>query len=307
MHGLPRFTLTVLLIIIMTGCATPTQIIPTPTAIQPSPTAAQPPTEPAFTNKLIYDTPGMYKVIVETVHYPTINGKTETLPMDIFYPPDRRPDELLPAVILANGFPYSPEIGRRTFKWYPSWGRLIASSGLIAVAYDTQNAGDLEAVIGYMQQEGADLGIDGSRLGFFSTSSHGGLASSFAFQEDREYLKFAVFYYAYILTPDNFYRDAFNRGCASYGCLGDELPDVKQLRTDLPVLVVRCGKDAYDNREVIDHFTQLATEAGVPLTLINFDEGGHGFDLSIAMSEDYTNKAIGIIKQTLEFMKTHAS
>jgi dienelactone hydrolase len=305
MNGLARFTFPVLVIVMLTGCATPTQILPARTAKPPSPT--QPPADATFTNKLIYDTPGMYTVIVETVQYPTINGKTETLSMDIFYPPDRQPGELLPAVILVNGFAFSRDIGKRTFKWYPSWGRLIASSGLIAVAYDTQNAGDLEAVIGYIQQKGTDLGIDGSRVGFFSTSSHGGLASSFAFQEDREYLKFAVFYYAYILTPDNFYREAFNRGCASSGCLGDELPDVKQLRNDLPVLVVRCGKDAYDSREVIDHFNQLATEAGVPLTLIKFDEAGHGFDLSILMSEDYTNKAIKIIQQTLEFMKTQAS
>ena len=41
-------------------------------------------------------------------------------------------------------------------------------------------------------------------------SSHGGLATSFAFQEDRKYIKFAVFYYAWIMTPDNFMRHQEN-------------------------------------------------------------------------------------------------
>jgi len=299
MNGLARFTITVLLVIILTGCTNPTQILPTKTA-----------TLPPFNNVLVYDIPEMYKVIVETVQYPTLNGTTETLPMDVFYPSDRRPTELLPAVILVNGFPYNSELNSRTSVSFPSWGHLIASYGLIAVAYDTRNASDLEAVIKYIQQEGADLGIDGSKLGFWSMSSHGGLASSFAFQEDREYLKFAVFYYAFIITPDNFMRDVETAGCAQDGCLGAELPDVKRLRNDLPVLVVRCGGDSPDALAVTDHFTQLATEAGVPLTLLNFDEGGHAFDWTTTFYGIFGNlkdKAIGIIKQTLEFMKAHVS
>jgi dienelactone hydrolase len=312
MNAVARFTIAVLLVAMLTGCATPSQILPSPTATLqptlPSPTATQLPPEPPFTNILVYDPPEMYKVIVETVQYPTLGDPSKTLPMDVFYPPDRRPAELLPAVVLVNGFPYSLEYGSRTFGSLPSWGRLIASYGLIAVAYETHNASDLEAVIGYIQQKGPDLGIDGSRLGFWSMSSHGGLASSFAFQENREYLKFAVFYYAWIMTPDNFMREEENTACVQYGCLGAELPDVKRLRNDLPVLVVRCGEDSAVGIAEADHFAQLATEAGVPLTLINFDEGSHTFDWrDTSVFGDVKDRAIEIIQQTLEFMKTHAS
>jgi dienelactone hydrolase len=249
----------------------------------------------------------MYKVVVETLQYPTINGTTETLPMDVFYPSGQRPTELSPAVILVNGFPNNMEYNSRTYGAFPSWGRLIASYGLMAVAYDTRNANDLEAVIKYIREEGADFGINGGKLGLWSNSSNGGLASSFAFQEGREYLKFAVFYYAWILTPDNFNRDYENAVCMLFRCLGTELPDVKRLRNDLPVLAVRCGKDEPDNNALIDNFARLATEAGVPLTLINFDEGSHLFDWSSTSTGDVKDKAIGVIQQTLEFMKMHAS
>jgi acetyl esterase/lipase len=175
------------------------------------------------------------------------------------------------------------------------------------VAYDTNNKDDLENIIKHIQQNGADLGIDGNRLGFFSMSSSGGLASNVAFQEGRKYLKFAVFYYAWIMTPDNFERDQEDVASKQFGCLCAELPGVKQLRTDLPVLAVRPGRDSTHNVAVIDHFAELAKEAGVPLTLIRFDQGIHAFDwFNRTPPGENRDKAVEIIKQTLEFMKEHA-
>jgi hypothetical protein len=248
----------------------------------------------------------MYDVSVETVQYPTLGGKTDTLSMDIFYPPDHKPGEILPAVIVVNGWPNKADWGSKSYATYQSWGRLIASSGLIAVAYDTRNENDLEAVINSIKKNGAKLGIDGNRLGFWSNSSSSGLASNFAFQEGREYLKFAVFYYPWIMTPDNFEREEEDATCRQMGCLGPQLPDVKQLRTDLPLFVVRPGKDNPHNLAIVDHFTELATEAGIPLTLIKLNEGYHGFDLKKFSFGPTRDKAIEIIKQTLEFMKEHA-
>jgi acetyl esterase/lipase len=182
---------------------------------------------------------------------------------------------------------------------------LIAASGLLAVAYDTNNKDDLENIIKHIQQNGADLGIDNNRLGFFSMSSSGGLASNVAFREERKYLKFAVFYYAFIMTPDNFEREVEDAACKQVGCLGAELSDVKQLRTDLPLLVVRLGRD--NGLAQLDHFTEFAKEAGVPLTLLRFDQGIHGFDyFNKTPPGENRDKAIEIIKQTLEFMKEHA-
>jgi dienelactone hydrolase len=306
MSGLARTTFTVLLIVLLSGCATPAQILPTPASpsviSKPTPTSAA-----AFKNILIYDAPTMDKVIIDTVKYPALSDPSKTLLMDVFYPSDRQTLGLLPAVILVNGFPNSGKYRGRTLDLFQSWGRLVASSGLIAVAFDSQNASDLDAVIRYLQQKGADIGIDGSKLGLWAASASAGLASSFAFQDGKEYLKFVVFYYPWIMTPDNYLREEENAACLKIGCLGVQLADVKQLRNDLPVLVVRCGRDTPDNIAVIDHFAQLATEAGVPLTLVDFDEGHHAFDQRTVSEGENNAQAAEIIQQTLMFMKEHAS
>ena len=302
MTGTVRFTFIAVLIVFLTACATPSQILST---LSPSTESSKPfqSNSANFKNILVYDSPKMYQVVVEMVQYPTLSDQSTTLPMDVFYPSERQSSELLPAVILVNGFPNSGKYKGRTLDLFQSWGRLVASYGLVAVAFDSQNASDLDAVIGYIQKKGADLGIDGSKLGLWAAASSAGLASSYAFQDGRDYLKFVVLYYPWILTPDNFLREEENAICYKIGCLGAQLPDVEQLRIDLPVLVVRCGHDTPDNIAVIDHYAQLATEAGVPLTLVNFDEGRHSFDQRTVSEGEISNEATEIVQQTLEFMK----
>jgi dienelactone hydrolase len=302
MNRFAHITIIALLIVILTACATPAQILST---LSPSTESSKPIQSSAanFKNILVYDSPMMYKVVVETVQYPSLSDQSKTLLMDIFYPSDREPSELLPVVILVNGFPNSGKFKGSSLDSFQSWGHLIASYGLIAVAFDSQSASDLDAVVEYIRQKGADIGIDGNKIGLWAAASSAGLASSYAFQADRNFLKFVVLYYPWIMTPDNYLREELNAACFKIGCLGAQLPDVEQLRSDLPVLVVKCGRDTPDNIAVIDHFTQLATEAGVPLTLVDFDEGHHSFDQRTVSEGEISNEATEIIQQTLEFMK----
>ena len=318
MNGLVRFTFTLLLIGILAGCAAPTQILPTPTATLPSPTATLPlptpmpkPTRTQFVNPLIYDIPEMYQVNIETVQYHTLNDPSLTLPMDIYYPPNRQADQPLPAVILPNTW-------QRSGKWYlenehellvlfEGWGRIIAANGLIAVTYDTLYPNDLEAVVRHIQQNSTEYGIDGNQLGLFAGSAGTVLEGSFAYQENREYIKFAVFYYGSVIMPDSPGRQDWDVFCIELGCYSAELPEIKQLRTNLPILLVRCvGGESEIDLADIDYFIQLATEQKVPLTLIRFDEGSHAFDLKVNSFGDVKTKGIEIVKQTIEFMKSNA-
>jgi dienelactone hydrolase len=275
----------------------------------PSPTATLAPTQPPFENILVYDQPEMYQVTVKTVQYQTLSQPPKMLAMDVYYPPDWQPGLRRPAVLFANDFPLSSELGKcgRTCYSYPSWGRLVAANGLIAVTYDSEQFTDVEAAAEHIRSNGADLGIDEDRLGVMGVSADASLAESFAYQANRDYVKFVVIYYGYLLTPDNLMRDEFNKAGLQGGFYAAELPDVKQLRTDLPILVVRCGRDHSLDLKSTDHFVQLAEEAGVPLTLIRFDEGSHVFDVIDVSFGQVKVKAIEVIKQTLEFMKTHAS
>jgi dienelactone hydrolase len=295
----------------------PTVTVPPPTAtpvpptatVPPPPTVPPAPTQPSFENMLVYDMPEMYQVKIKTFQFQTLHQPPELLTMDVYYPPNWQPGSRLPAVLMANSFPLSAEFGKcgRNCYSYPSWGRLIAANGLIAVTYDTKYANDLEALAKYVRANGVDLGIDGDRLGVMGVSSDAPLAESFAYQEGRDYVKFGVFYYGYLLAPDNFMRDAYNALCYQINCYGAELPDVKQLRVDLPVFVVRCGNDEDFNKEPVDRFAQLATKTGVPLTFVRFDEGSHVFDTLEGSTGQVRVKAAEIVKQTLEFMKAAAS
>lgn len=318
MNGLVRFTFTLLLIGILAGCAEPTQILPTPTATLPSPTATlqiptptPKPTVTQFVNLWIYDIPEMYQVNIETVQYPTLNDPSQTLPMYIFYPPDRQADQLLPAVLLVNAWKQNgrwlnliPTLG--LLSNFEGWGRIIAANGLIAVAYETLYPNDLEAVVNHIQQNSSELGIDGNRLGLYGMSSTTVPEGAFAYQENREYLKFAVFYYGNPELPDAPGKKETDDFCAVWDCYSVELPEITQLRTDLPVLLVRCGDDSEVNLADIDYFIRIATEQGVPLTLIRFDEGSHGFDYKNKSFGEVKTKGIEIIKQTIEFMKSNA-
>lgn len=306
MNRLAHITIIALLMVLLIACATPAQISSTPVSPSSATKTIQN-TAAIFTNILVYNSPKMYEVVVETVQYPTQVDPTKTLPMDIFYPSDQQSAELLPAVILVNGFPNSGKYKGSSLDSFQSWGHLIASYGLIAVAFDSQSASDLNAVVEFIRQKGADIGIDGNKIGLWAAASSAGLASSYAFQGDRNYLKFIVLYYPWIMTPDNFLREKENAACFKIGCLAAQLPDVEQLRNDLPVLIVRCGRDTPDHIAVIDHFTQLATKAGVPLTLVNFDEGHRSFDQGSVSEGEINTKATEIIRQTLEFMKDHAN
>ena len=247
----------------------------------------------------------MLRVTIKAEEFYTFSDPAEILHMDIFYPPNRPAGTLLPVVIFPNPFPLTadPEIaplGRRSYESFQAYGRMFAANGLAAVAYDTLHVNDLEAVVKHLQDNSARLGIDSSRLGFFSISSWAALASSFAYQENRSYLKFVVFYYGFILTPENAGRKNADDLAVQYRFYGPELPDVTRIRTDLPVLVVRCGKN--DN-ESTDQFIQDAEAQGAPLTVIRFDEGVHGFDW---IGEGSGERGIEIIKQTIDFVKTHA-
>lgn len=250
---------------------------------------------------LAYSLPQMDKVTVrhEIYHY----AGDKPLTMDIYYPPVMGKEEKSPAVIFVMGYADSSPVTKGPLKDLAqiiSWGRLTAASGLIAVTYQTERPDDLEALVAYIRKRAADLRIDPGRIGLWSCSGNCLTAVSFAMNESLGNLKFAVFYYGLMLTPDNWLRKEINALCAPRGCYAAELKDVVQLRSDLPLLVVRAGRDniPYVN-DSIDHFIDAARIKGVPLTRIDFENGVHAFDAQ----QKSEPRAGEIVKQTLEFMK----
>jgi acetyl esterase/lipase len=284
----------------------PTPIPPTNTPAPtdtPQPTARRTSLSDLPTDTLALSLPGMKQIVVSHVDYPSADGSP--LPLDIYTPPDSAGRDPLPVVVFVMGTAdWAPYLSYplKEESQYISWGRLVAASGLIAITYQTERHDDLEAVMAWIQENGHLYGMDPHRIGLWSCADNSPTAVSFAMQEARDYLKFAVFYYGQMLTPDNEFRDGINEMCARSGCYAAELKDVTQLRTDLPLLIVRGGREPmlrYVN-DSIDHFLDFALAGDVDVTLIEFEEGRHRFE-----EEMRTNpRSAEIIEQTLEFMKT---
>jgi dienelactone hydrolase len=261
-----------------------------------------------FHNALVYGLPDMEKVVVRNVEYRS-HGDTP-LTMDIYYPPGAKADARLPAVIFVMGYKdTSPVIGGsplKDFFQYRAWGRLTAASGLVAIMYQTLQFDDLAGVVEYIKENAESLNVDDERLGLWSCSGNSATAVSFAMQKERDYLRFSVFYYGFLLTPDNRLREEINRVCGPRGCYAEELENVVQLRPDLPLLIVRAGLDSVDFiNESIDHFVSVALDANAPFTLVNFPEGIHGFDIEEWWPDSPHCRSGEIVRQTLAFMRSN--
>lgn len=254
------------------------------------------------TDTLALSLPGMDEVVVTHPTYPSAAGSP--LPLDVYSPPAASGSDSLPVVIFVMGFPDSaPTLGGplKEKTQYISWGRLVAASGLIAITYQTERHDDLEAVVAWIQENGHLYHMDPQRIGLWSCADSSPTAMSFAMQEDRDYLKFAVVYYGQMLTPDNRFRDGINDMCSRSGCYAAELEDVTQLRRDLPLLIVQGRRRpmlGYVN-DSIDHFVDVARASDVNLTLIEFKEGKDSFEELMKTHP----RSVEIIEDTLAFMK----
>lgn len=263
----------------------------------------------SFRNALVYSLPDMERVVVQNLEYRNV-GNTP-LTMDVYFPPNIEADARLPVVIFVMGFSDSAAsrlVGSplKDSGPYLSWGRLTAASGLIATTYQTQQADDLGALVEYIRQNAVSLNVDADRVGIWACSGNVPAAISFVMQDGRDYIKFAVLYYGFMLTPDNELREQVNGQCASLGCYAAELEDVKYLRNDLPLLIVRAGLERYPYlNESIDHFVRVATEGGATLALVDHAEGIHGFDITEFWTTAPHERSGEIVRQTLEFMRSN--
>ena len=107
--------------------------------------------------------------------------------MDLYYPADSTAGARLPAVVFVLGYSDAgigmPKVlGWPRFKEWAlctSWGQLAAASGIVAITYTNREpTADLLALLRYIRQNAATLGIDENRIGLYASSGHVPLAFS---------------------------------------------------------------------------------------------------------------------------------
>ncbi len=251
------------------------------------------------TIRVVYQIPAMEKVsIKQELVYKTTDGKDLTF--DAYYPPDFKGETRLPVVILVLG--YADDVFSKKLKdWevYKDWAKLFAAFGMAAINYSTQQpAMDIDDLILHIRENAEDLKLDENSIGIWSCSGNVLTALSVLMDERKEHLKCAILYYGIMMTPDQKFSDTILKLNKILSFSTEGLEKIKKFHKNLPLLIVRSGKDREDLNQTNDYFVSRAISNNVPLTFINYTEGRHAFDVY-----DDNAKSRDIIQQTLKFMK----
>src|SRR5437899_2426424 len=233
--------------------------------------------------RVVYRLPAADAVKIERDRpYATANSAART--MDLYYPPDVDAGTRRPAVVIVLGYSdagYQKAVGCR-FKemaFTVDWARLIAASGMIAVAYTNEEpAADFSSMLQYVRAHAATLGIDERRVGLFGVSGSGPLTLSALMRPDLQ-VRCAAFGWAYLMDLDgaSHVAEAAKQWRFANACEGRTLADI---RVDVPIFIARAGKDQFAGvNAALDRFVDRALAANLPITLVNHATAPHAFDL----------------------------
>ena len=230
----------------------------------------------------------------------------DALSFDLYLPPTAPGAPPPPAVVLVAGYPDDGMLRVlgcrfREMGSTRSWARLIAASGMAAIAYvNREPAADARALLRALYGGGASLGIDPARLGLWASSGNAPLALSLLMDTAPSELRCAALCYPYTLDleGDTSVAEAsrtFGFANPAAGRSVDDLP------RQTPLLIARAGRDEMRGlNDGVDRFVAAALARNVPLELINHAEAPHAFDLfhdSAATRE--------AIRQVLAFLRSH--
>ncbi len=263
----------------------------------------QVPPSDAFTRRVCLQLGGMDDV---TVRRDVAYGSHGRLLMDVYYPPDHTGDGRWPAVIIVAGYPgtIEPRPTTLTYKeigWTVSMCRLIAMSGLVAIAYTNRDpASDLRTLFGHVHDDAGSLRIDPARIGVVAVSGNAPTALSAVMQDAPRTPACAVFGYGCLLDLDGAtdVADASRQFGFANPVAGRTVAD---LRRDVPLLITRAGHDQFPAMNAsIDRFIRQGLIENLPITLVNHAEGPHAFDLF-----DDSRTSRELVRQTLRFLRQH--
>jgi hypothetical protein len=218
---------------------------------------------------------------VEVRHQIPYGGTGQTL--DVYYPAVAASSAR--AVILVSGL---SDIGAQQFfgcrinemESVISWAKLFAASGVAAVTYTTGEdpTSDVRTLIDHLAQSGDEIGIAAGRVALWACSSHvpNGLGLLMAAPQR---IACAAFCYGFMLDLDgsSAVAEAQRKWRFANPARGKS---VAGLPSDVPLLIVRAGRDAFSEiNPSIDRFVAHALARNLPIQLVNHATGAHGFDV----------------------------
>jgi hypothetical protein len=214
------------------------------------------------TRRVLYEIPGMESVRVERSTFPGANG--EPLPLEIYEATHPLGDCV---VALVEGVPdagFEKHVGCKfmEMEWTIDMARLIAASGMTAITHSNREA-EPDA-IALMKHFGAKY----RKVGMWSTSGNGPVA---------------------LVAASHAAAAVLNN------------PITKDFCPDTPLFIIRAGRDETPGlNAALDAFTAKAILENKPLTLVNFPDAPHSFELALDVPE--TRR---ILQQGLDFLRAH--
>ena len=262
-----------------------------------------PPTD-IFTRRVCLQLDGMDAVMIRRdVAYGSPDAGRR---MDLYYPLDDVDDARWPAVIIVAGYPGASEPAMtggqyKDIGWTVSMGQLIAVSGMVAIAYTNRNPmEDLHELFGHVRKHAPSLQIDPARIGVLAVSGNVPTALSTIMTDATAVPTCAAFGYGCLIDLDGGtdVADAAREfGFANPGS-GRTLA---ALRRNVPMLITRAGRDQFPAMNAsIDKFICEALAENLPITVVNYPDGVHAFDLF-----DNSLASRAVVGQTLQFLRQH--
>lgn len=227
---------------------------------------------------LVYRVPGMDRVrIRRDLSFTATRGGERKF--DLYLPAveGRAP---LPAVVFINGVG-DPPGGERLKDWtvYREWCALVAAHGWIGVMAEArgpfrESGPDVRDLLLHLHANARSLGIDPDRIAAWVCSGNVTSGLPVLMDEKLSFVKCAVVYYG-----------------------NAELPAI---RTDLPVLLVRAGRDNPRLNEGIDRMAARAASEKAPWTVVYAPRLHHAFDIL-----DETEESRRVVRDTVAFFQEH--
>jgi dienelactone hydrolase len=261
-----------------------------------------------YIKPVVYAVPGMDAVEVRRdVTYRMLDDGTE-LKMDVYLPPGLATEERRPGVVLIHGGPLPAEAWPTVKDWgvFTSYGRLLAASGLVGVAFNHRyvglqqigdSAANIEVALAYARGQAGDFHLDPDRLAVWVFSGGGPFLGPLLIEKPA-WVRCLISYYAALdLRP---VKDRIPGGLADEvlqrfspaACLPARGYDGP------PILIARAGRDQPWLNATIDDFVHQALAANAPIDVLNHTQGQHGFDI---LDDDARSR--DILSRTLDFVK----
>jgi acetyl esterase/lipase len=262
----------------------------------------------AVNRPLVYHVAGEDKVRVQKdrAYRSDPEGKA-----DIYEPPGSRAGAKAPIVIFLHGG-VPPAVSFRPKDWgiYQGWGRLMAASGFVAVAFNhrlgfpdpmmAEAADDVEKLVAYVRGHAAEFGADPDRVCVASYSAGGPLLAPFL-RQPRPYVRCLAAFYSILDIRDSDNHRRFLKPDQL-----DLFSPAKQLEEHAaaapPIFVMRAGRDQVPGLNAwMEKFLDVAIRKNAPITLMIHATGVHGFENT---NDDLRSREI--LKAAIEFMKAQA-